>query len=39
MPTRGHGLILLLFWTLTFINESLAFINLRHEDWWFHLKT
>ncbi|XP_017031761.1 ATP-binding cassette sub-family B member 6 [Drosophila kikkawai] len=38
-PTRGHGLILLLFWTLAFINESLAFINLRHEDWWFHLKT
>ncbi|KAH8382638.1 hypothetical protein KR009_004511 [Drosophila setifemur] len=39
VPTRGHGLILLLFWTLAFINESLAFINLRHEDWWFHLKT
>ncbi|XP_054747733.1 ATP-binding cassette sub-family B member 6 [Anastrepha obliqua] len=39
LPTRGHGLILLLFWTLGFINESLAFINLRHEDWWFSLKT
>ncbi|XP_017103824.2 ATP-binding cassette sub-family B member 6 [Drosophila bipectinata] len=39
VPTRGHGLILLLFWTLAFINESLAFINLRHEDWWFHLKS
>ncbi|XP_043655583.1 ATP-binding cassette sub-family B member 6 [Drosophila teissieri] len=39
MPTRGHGLVLLLFWTLAFINESLAFMNLRHEDWWFNLKT
>lgn len=39
VPTRGHGLVLLLFWTLAFINESLAFINLRHEDWWFDLKT
>ncbi|XP_030375007.1 ATP-binding cassette sub-family B member 6, mitochondrial [Scaptodrosophila lebanonensis] len=39
LPTRGHGLTLLLFWTLAFINESLAFINLRQEDWWFHLKT
>lgn len=38
VPTRGHGLVLLLFWTLAFINESLAFINLRHEDWWFNLK-
>ncbi|XP_017141348.1 ATP-binding cassette sub-family B member 6, mitochondrial [Drosophila miranda] len=39
VPTRGHGLVLLLFWTLAFINESLAFINLRHEDWWFNLKS
>uniref|UniRef100_A0A1B0AAF4 ATP-binding cassette sub-family B member 6 n=1 Tax=Glossina pallidipes TaxID=7398 RepID=A0A1B0AAF4_GLOPL len=39
VPTRGHGLILLVFWTLAFINESLAFINLKHEDWWFHMKT
>lgn len=38
LPTRGHGLILLLFWTLALINEALAFVNLRHEDWWFHLK-
>ncbi|XP_037942995.1 ATP-binding cassette sub-family B member 6, mitochondrial-like, partial [Teleopsis dalmanni] len=39
LPTRGHGLILLLFWTLALINESLSLINLRHEDWWFNLKT
>lgn len=38
LPTRGHGLILLLFWTLTLINEALAIVNLGHEDWWFHLK-
>ncbi|XP_023176220.2 ATP-binding cassette sub-family B member 6, mitochondrial isoform X3 [Drosophila hydei] len=38
LPTRGHGLILLLFWTLTLINEALAIVNLDHEDWWFHLK-
>lgn len=38
LPTRGHGLILLLFWTLALINEALAIVNLGHEDWWFHLK-
>ncbi|KAH8358778.1 hypothetical protein KR093_002463, partial [Drosophila rubida] len=38
LPTRGHGLILLLFWTLSLINEALAIVNLGHEDWWFHLK-
>ncbi|EDW81071.1 uncharacterized protein Dwil_GK11860 [Drosophila willistoni] len=38
LPTRGHGLILLLFFTLAFINESLSFINLRRDDWWFQLK-
>ncbi|XP_069668711.1 ATP-binding cassette sub-family B member 6 isoform X2 [Periplaneta americana] len=39
VPARGHGLILLLFWTLVLIAESLSFINLRREDWWFHLTT
>ncbi|XP_063219275.1 ATP-binding cassette sub-family B member 6 [Bacillus rossius redtenbacheri] len=39
VPTRGHGLILLLFWTLVLTTENLAFLNLRKEDWWFHLKT
>ncbi|XP_060645803.1 ATP-binding cassette sub-family B member 6 [Drosophila nasuta] len=38
LPTRGHGLILLLFWTLALINEALAIVNLGHEDWWFHLR-
>ncbi|KAG4075106.1 hypothetical protein HA402_013501 [Bradysia odoriphaga] len=35
-PTRGHGLVLLIFWSLVFIVENLSFINMRHEDWWFH---
>lgn len=37
VPTRGHGLVLLIFWTLLFIVENLSFINMRHEDWWFNL--
>ncbi|XP_055382826.1 ATP-binding cassette sub-family B member 6 [Condylostylus longicornis] len=39
VPTRGHGFILLLFWTMLFIVENLSFVNMRHEDWWFNLKT
>lgn len=39
VPTRGHGLVLLLFWTMTFITENLSFINMRHEDWWFNLSS
>ncbi|XP_030748456.1 ATP-binding cassette sub-family B member 6, mitochondrial-like [Sitophilus oryzae] len=39
VPTRGHGIILLLFWALLFISENLAFLNLDRNDWWFHLKT
>lgn len=39
VPTRGHGLVLLLFWTLGFMNENLAFVNMRQEDWWFSLKS
>ncbi|PSN53264.1 ATP-binding cassette sub-family B member 6 [Blattella germanica] len=38
-PTHGHGLVLLMFWTLVLISESLSFINLRREDWWFQLTT
>lgn len=39
LPTRGHGLVLLLFWTFMFISENLMFINLHREDWWTHLQT
>lgn len=38
VPTRGHGLILLVFWTLIFISENLAFLNLGQKEWWFQLK-
>lgn len=39
VPTRGHGVVLLIFWTLVFVSENLAFLNLRNEDWWFDLTT
>uniref|UniRef100_A0A7G3AS55 ATP-binding cassette sub-family B member 6 n=1 Tax=Lutzomyia longipalpis TaxID=7200 RepID=A0A7G3AS55_LUTLO len=39
LPTRGHGLVLLLFWTMVFITENLALINMRQEGWWFNMKT
>lgn len=39
LPTRGHGLPLLLFWTLGFITQNLTFVNLKHADWWFNLST
>jgi ATP-binding cassette subfamily B (MDR/TAP) protein 6 len=37
VPTRGHGLVLLIYWTLLFITENLAFLNLKKEEWWFRL--
>jgi hypothetical protein len=39
VPARGHGMVLLFFWTLVLTSESLSFINLNREDWWFHLAT
>ena len=39
IPARGHGLILLIFWTLTFVSQNLSFLNLQNEDWWFDLQT
>lgn len=38
VPTRGHGLVLLLFWSMAYIAENLAFINLGKKSWWFQLK-
>lgn len=35
-PHKGHGLILLVFWTLNFITENLTLMNLGRHDWWFH---
>ena len=34
VPSRGHGLILLLFWTLAFASENLAFISWQNPEWW-----
>ncbi|XP_044763694.1 ATP-binding cassette sub-family B member 6 [Coccinella septempunctata] len=39
IPTRGHGIVLLLFWTMVFVAENLSFLNLGKESWWFKLKT
>lgn len=39
VPTRGHGLVLLVFWTLVFINENLSVMNLKKEDWWDHVSS
>lgn len=39
VPTRGHGIVLLIFWTLVFVSENLAFLNLGQKGWWFQLKT
>jgi hypothetical protein len=39
IPARGHGLILLIFWTLAFVSQNLAFLNMKNEDWWFDLET
>ncbi|XP_014253071.1 ATP-binding cassette sub-family B member 6, mitochondrial [Cimex lectularius] len=39
VPTRGHGLILLVFWTLMFISVNILFINIHRQDWWTHLES
>ena len=37
IPTRGHGLVLLIFWTLAFLRENLAFISWWSHSWWWYL--
>ncbi|XP_029043529.1 ATP-binding cassette sub-family B member 6 [Osmia bicornis bicornis] len=39
VPPRGHGLVLLGFWTLAFVSENLVFVNIGKLEWWFHLNT
>lgn len=34
IPTRGHGLVLLMFWTLVFVHQNLAFVSWFSADWW-----
>jgi ATP-binding cassette subfamily B (MDR/TAP) protein 6 len=38
VPIKGHGLVLLIFWTIIFVKENLTFLNLRGLHWWFTLK-
>ncbi|XP_026680769.1 ATP-binding cassette sub-family B member 6, mitochondrial-like [Diaphorina citri] len=38
-PPQGHGLVLLVFWTMLLIFANLTFVNLKRLDWWFSLKT
>lgn len=37
VPTRGHGIVLLIFWTLVFVNENISVMNLKKEQWWIHV--
>lgn len=38
-PVRGHSLTLLLFWALLFAFENIVFVNLKRDDWWFHMNS
>ncbi|XP_052869257.1 ATP-binding cassette sub-family B member 6 [Anopheles cruzii] len=37
--TNGHGLILLIFWTMLFVAQNIAFVNLNYHGGWFQLQT
>lgn len=37
VPTRGHGIVLLLFFTLNFIAQNVALVNINSKDWWFNM--
>lgn len=37
IPSRGHGLVLLIFWTLQLIIENFAFISYRGKEWFWNL--
>ncbi|XP_053373484.1 ATP-binding cassette sub-family B member 6-like [Mercenaria mercenaria] len=39
IPTRGHGLLLLVFWTLAFIRENMAFISWWSHSWFWYLRS
>lgn len=39
IPTRGHGIVLLGFWTLAFVTENLMFVNIYKSEWWFKYDT
>jgi ATP-binding cassette, subfamily B (MDR/TAP), member 6 len=39
IPTRGHGLVLLIFWTLSFIIETSAFISFKSNEWFWRIES
>lgn len=39
VPTRGHGIVLLIFFTLTFIAQNFALVNINSKDWWFEMES
>lgn len=38
-PGHGHGVILLLTWTLAFIFANLSLLSVNQHEWFFHLET
>jgi len=38
LPPRRHGLLLLVFWTLAFLRENLAFVSWWSHSYWWYLK-
>lgn len=34
---RGHGIVLLLFWTIAAVSEILAVVSISSDQWWFDL--
>lgn len=38
VPTRGHGIVLLVFWTLAFVKANLSFLNWFSNEWWWQKK-
>lgn len=39
LPPRGHGIILLIFFTLLFCRNSVAIMSIKNENWFFKLET
>lgn len=35
--TNGHGIVLLLFWSLAFLNENLVMLVMKNRDWCFYI--
>ncbi|CRL01945.1 CLUMA_CG015208, isoform A [Clunio marinus] len=39
VPSRGHGIVLLTFFTFIFVAQNLALVNINSNDWWFNMQT